>query len=96
MSWMLDVALVVEQLPPLTSPLLAARTAIDTNPLKRPCCSFSPRASASAVAQLLAEDDDQKRNGRRLLLGKGAIVAHRLAHPLAAELDECAGTAPAP
>jgi hypothetical protein len=35
-----------------------------------------------------ATDDDQERRGRRLLLGKGAVLAHRLARPLAAELDE--------
>jgi hypothetical protein len=73
MSWMLDAALVVEQLPPLTSPLLAAQTAIGTNPLKRPCCSFSPRANASAVAQLtLAEDDQQKRHA-----APGPMAVHR-------------------
>ena len=33
-------------------------------------------------------DDDQERRGRRLLLGKGAVLAHRLAHPLAARSDE--------
>ena len=33
-------------------------------------------------------DDDQERRGRLLLLGKGAVLAHRLARPLAAESDE--------
>ena len=33
-------------------------------------------------------DDDQERRGRRLLLGKGAVLGHRLAHPLAAESDD--------
>jgi hypothetical protein len=33
-------------------------------------------------------DDDQERSGRLLLLGKGAVLAHRLARPLAAESDE--------
>ena len=33
-------------------------------------------------------DDDQKRKGRLLLLGEGAVLAHRFARPLAAELDE--------
>ena len=32
--------------------------------------------------------DDQKRTGRLLLLGKGAVPAHRLARPLAAESDD--------
>src|SRR4051794_14202935 len=33
-------------------------------------------------------DDDQERRGRLLLLGEAAVLAHRLALPLAAELDE--------
>ena len=33
------------------------------------------------------DDDDQER-GQRLLLGKGALLAHRLARPLGAEMDE--------
>jgi hypothetical protein len=33
-------------------------------------------------------DDDQERRGRLLLLGKGAVLAHRLARPLAAESDD--------
>ena len=33
-------------------------------------------------------DDDRERRGRVLLLGKGAVLAHRLARPLAAESDE--------
>jgi hypothetical protein len=36
----------------------------------------------------LAADDDQERSGRLLLLGKGAVLAHRSAYPLAAESDE--------
>jgi hypothetical protein len=35
-----------------------------------------------------AGDDDQECRRRRLLLGKGAVVGHRMAHPLAAELDD--------
>jgi hypothetical protein len=35
-----------------------------------------------------ASDEDQARSGRLLLLGKGAVLAHRLARPLAAESDE--------
>ena len=47
------------------------------------------KGSVSAdVATTPALDDDQERNGRRLLLGKGAVLAHRLARPLAAVLDE--------
>src|SRR5829696_4355031 len=33
-------------------------------------------------------DDDQERNGKRLLLGKGAVLAHRLAHALGAESND--------
>jgi hypothetical protein len=33
-------------------------------------------------------DDDQERRGRRLLLGKGAVLGHYLERPLAAESDE--------
>jgi hypothetical protein len=36
----------------------------------------------------LARDDDQERREKLLLLGKGAVLAHRLAHPLAAESDD--------
>jgi len=43
----------------------------------------------------VAWDDDQERRRRRLLLGKGAVLAHRLTHPLAAELDESQQRAPA-
>jgi hypothetical protein len=35
-----------------------------------------------------ARDDDQERGGRLLLLGKGAVLTHRWARPLAAETDE--------
>src|SRR3712207_2918250 len=42
------------------------------------------------VAEVLAAqlDDEQERRARRLLLGKGAVLAHRLAHALAAESDD--------
>jgi hypothetical protein len=33
-------------------------------------------------------DDDQEHRGRLLLLGKGEVLAHGLARPLAAELDD--------
>jgi hypothetical protein len=36
----------------------------------------------------LAQDDDQERGGRRLLLGEGAVLAHRLARRLAAEMHD--------
>jgi hypothetical protein len=39
-------------------------------------------------AHTLAADDDQERSGRLLLLGKGAVLAHRSAYPLAAESDD--------
>jgi hypothetical protein len=46
-------------------------------------------ASASTAAALtLAKDDDQERRVRLVLLGKGAVLAHRFERPLAAELDE--------
>jgi hypothetical protein len=35
-----------------------------------------------------APDDDQERRVRLLLLGKGAVLAHRFERLLAAELDE--------
>ena len=35
-----------------------------------------------------ASDDDKGRRGRLLLLGRGAVLVHRLARRLAAELDE--------
>jgi hypothetical protein len=38
--------------------------------------------------ETLARDDDQERKLRLLLLGKGAVLAHRFERPLAAEMDE--------
>jgi hypothetical protein len=35
-----------------------------------------------------AWDDDQERTVRLLLLGKGAVLAHRFERPLAAAMDE--------
>jgi hypothetical protein len=35
-----------------------------------------------------ATDDEEERRGRLLLLGKGAVLAHRFDRPLAAESDE--------
>jgi hypothetical protein len=49
------------------------------------CSRTQPDLSVQAD-QMLAPDDDQE--GRRLLLGKGAVLAHHLAHLLAAESDE--------
>ena len=47
------------------------------------------RASAWAVKSgATALDDEEKRRGRLLLLGKGAVLAHRFDRPLAAESDE--------
>src|SRR5687767_14980579 len=41
------------------------------------------RAGASTVESgATALDDDQERRGRLLLLGEGAVLAHRLARPL--------------
>jgi hypothetical protein len=45
-------------------------------------------ASRGIPRKALAWDDDQKHRGRLLLVGKGALLAHRLARPLAAESDE--------
>ena len=48
-----------------------------------------PLTSVSVVDyETSALDDDRERRGRVLLLGKGAVLAHRLARPLAAESDE--------
>jgi hypothetical protein len=47
------------------------------------------RTQASPAApRAVAADDDQERSGRLLLLGKGAVLADRLARPLAAESDD--------
>ena len=46
------------------------------------------RASAAVPPRRSLADDDQERRGRLLLLGEGAVLAHRLARPLAAESDE--------
>jgi hypothetical protein len=47
------------------------------------------RASVRAKSShALAADDAQQRSGRLLLLGKGAVLAHRLARPLAGESDD--------
>ena len=55
------------------------------------------RASAPALAPVReralqttfgGSDDDRERRRRVLLLGEGAVLVHRLARPLAAELDE--------
>ena len=53
-----------------------------TEPRARCPTDASVRGSSS---QALARDDDQERREKLLLLGKGAVLAHRLAHPLAAE-----------
>jgi hypothetical protein len=45
------------------------------------------QASPTAI-ETDALDDDQERKWGLLLLGKGAVLAHRLAHPLAAEMDD--------
>ena len=46
------------------------------------------RSRFFALGETPAWDDDQERKGRRLLLGKGAVLAHPLAHQLAAESDD--------
>ena len=54
----------------------------------------SPQPLAPGCARLQIErqttgmNDDRERRGRVLLLGKGAVLAHRLARPLAAESDD--------
>jgi hypothetical protein len=45
-------------------------------------------SSVGDVGRAFAADDDQEYRGRVLLLGKGALFAHRLARPLAAESDD--------
>jgi hypothetical protein len=50
---------------------------------------YCPDAVVSAEAYYTpAADDDQERRGRLLLVGEAAVLAHRLALPLAAELDD--------
>ena len=56
-----------------------------------PVETLSRCGSSSALPQhelALGKDDDQERTARLLLLGKGAVLAHRLARPLAAGSDE--------
>ena len=36
----------------------------------------------------LDSDDEEERRARLLLLGKGAVLAHRIERPLAAEMDD--------
>jgi hypothetical protein len=51
--------------------------------------AFVPVASVARVDhETPALDDDQERRARLLLLAKGAVLAHRLARPVAAESDE--------
>jgi hypothetical protein len=60
-----------------------------SSPIAGPLRLLSARTVARAETDLIAaRHDDQERSGRLLLLGKGAVLAHGLAHPLAAELDE--------
>jgi len=47
---------------------------------------YEPLRVAADICDSL--DDDQEYRGRLVLLGKGALLAHRLARPLAAESDE--------
>jgi hypothetical protein len=57
-----------------------------------------PMATAGVAQcrrQTLALGDDQERRRRLLLVGKPAVMARRLARPLAAELDESQQRAPA-
>ena len=66
---------------------------------ERPATRHFPggmRSVSPAEPDAPGPDYEQERRARHLLLGKGAVFAHRFERPLAAELDECAGTAPAP
>jgi GNAT superfamily N-acetyltransferase len=59
------------------------------NRAKARAAASSTKAGAHITAgQTPAWDDDHERRARLLLLGKGAVLARRLALPLAAELDE--------
>ena len=58
-------------------------------PPPRDTAAFEVNASVFHEAlDATALDDGQERRGRLLHLGKGAVLAHRLAPPLAVELDE--------
>ena len=54
---------------------------------RRPCSDRQAGISVHAN-ETIARDDEEERRGRLLLIGKGAVLAHRLARPLAAESDE--------
>jgi hypothetical protein len=80
-----------------SAPRRSARRILGTRsgPQARTKCRAWPdddsiRETASARARLSPRSPwtNQERRGRRLLLGKGAVLGHRLAHPLAAESDE--------
>ena len=54
-----------------------------------PALAFGLIASVSVrCCETPAVDDDQERRVRLLFLGKGAVLAHRLPRPLAAESDD--------
>ena len=61
-----------------------SRNATPAAPAIRRCGCVSRQASWQAPAP----DDEQERSVRLLLLGEGAVLAHRFDRPLAAEMDD--------
>jgi hypothetical protein len=56
---------------------------------RQPRCRLEAHAkSPLATHGAIGMDDQRERRGRLLLLGKGAVLAHRSARPLSAESDE--------
>jgi hypothetical protein len=70
------------------SALLGARSTAARRARWRSAPTVASSVPRRARAAHRYPDDDQERTGRLLLLGKGAVLAHRLARPLAAESDD--------
>jgi hypothetical protein len=60
----------------------------DANPSDSALATAPLRADQAGFTTRSPKDDDRELGGRLLLLGKAALLAHRLARPLAAESDE--------
>ena len=54
----------------------------------RPVPGGALRRGNSNLAKTLMMDDEEEHTVDLLLLSKGAVLAHRSAHPLAAESDD--------
>jgi hypothetical protein len=70
------------------SALLGARSTAARRARWRSAPTVASSVPRRARAAHRYPDDDQERSGRLLLLGKGAVSAHRFDCPLAAEMDE--------